>query len=362
MSRLLRSIGIAIWMGAVAAALGDLVTLDSGKTIEGTIVGESESALQVRVGAATVTVPRSKVVSISKTSAASASATSTISIERLQDLEWKGDWLALYEVAAAILAVETSHPVALDKQKAATLKIREALGMAQIAELVRGRKFDDAITTLTERIRLSGLSSRPAGAVGRRALAELYLGRAEYRLRQSGEGHGPLADARKARELDPTTPGLDYLEGMAQMRLRNLDLAAGLLERALRADPHNFGVLMQLMQCYRAKGDHARVAMLYEAAPKDADAAAERWPEVRETLAEAFLQIAARLAREGKAAEAGAVYEKYLKFADPTPDVLRDAAAFYEQIGDRERARALRGQKTAAPQTAERPSAPPGRQ
>ncbi|MCX8035574.1 MAG: hypothetical protein N3D11_00690 [Candidatus Sumerlaeia bacterium] len=357
MSRLLQRLGIIVCMGAVAAVFGDLITLDSGKTIEGTIVAESELALQVRVGGATVTVPRSKIVSISKTSAATTPATATISIERLQGLELKGDWPALYEAATAILAVETSHPIALDKQKAAALKIRESLGMAQITELVRGRKFDDAITTLTERIRLSGLSSRPAGAVGRRALAELYLGRAEYRLRQSGEAHGPLADARKARELDPTTPGVDYLEGMAQMRLRNLDLAAGLLERALRAEPHNFGVLMQLMQCYRAKGDHGRVAMLYEAAPKDADAAAERWPEVREALADAFLQIAARLARESKRAEAGAVYEKYLKFADPTPSVLRDAAAFYEQIGDRERARALRTQKTVAPTAGNRPPA-----
>jgi tetratricopeptide (TPR) repeat protein len=336
---------VALALGAVASVgQADSIKLTSGKVLEGTIVSESDSGVQISTGGVVLTIPRSRIAAITRATVEATTDTAG-AVERLGDLEAKALWPDLYEAATAILSRDTSNTAAAQKQKLAADKVRESLGMKQIADLVRQRKFDEAITSLTEQIHRSGLGSRGAGAVGRRALAELCLGAAEYRMRMSLDGHAPLADARKARELDPTTPGLDYFEGMAQMKLHNFDQAIELLERAARADPRNFGICIQLMDGYRQKGDFVKTVLLCEAALAETSASVEQWPEVRATVVEAYLQMALQLAGQRKTAQAAAAYEKCLRFSDRTPEQLRDASVFFERIGDLERARTVRSEK-----------------
>jgi len=334
----------ALVLSMVALAVpADSIKLDSGKVVEGAIVTETSGVVQVAIGGAVLTIPRNKIVAISKGGADATSGTATL--EQLQTLELKGQWADLYEAATRVLSRETSNPVAVEKQKLAADKIREDLGWKKIAELVRDRKFDEALTTFSEQFRRSGLSSRGAGAVGRRALAELYLGSAQLHMRASLDGHVPLNEARKARELDPSTPGLDYVEGLAQVSLHNFDQAIVLLERALRADPRNFGIWFQIMTCHHEKGDFERVVRMCEAASAETSASAKTWPEVRAMIAEAHGLMAGQLADQGKKAQAAAVYEKRLAFSERTAEDLRDAAAFFERIGEPERAKALRSER-----------------
>jgi len=342
--RIIVAFGALAAMSVALAARADSIKLDSGKTIEGTVVTETSGVVQIAVGGATLTIPRSRIAAVTK-GAAEPSLAGAGALAQLETLETKGQWPDLYEAATRLLTTQTSNPVALEKQKLAADKIRESLGGKAIAELVRGRRFDEAITTLTERLRKSGLSTRGAGAVGRRALAELYVGSARIHLRNSQDGHVPLGEARKARELDPSTPGLDYVEGMAQMNLHNFDPAIALLERAARAEPANFGITLQLMTCYREKGDFARLVGLIEATAAETSASARSWPEVREIVAAAYGQVAAQLADQGRKAEAAAAYEKRLAFCERTAEDLREAAAFFERLGDYERAKALRSER-----------------
>jgi len=347
---------LAVFCLLMSAAVtgADSIKLTSGKVLEGTIVGESDSGVQITAGGVSLTIPRSRIAAITR-AAAPATTDTAGATDRLGDLETKGLWPDLYEAATAMVSRDTSNTAAAEKQKLAADKIRESLGMKPIVELVRQRKFDEAITSLTDQIQHSALGSRGAGAVGRRALAELYLGAAEYRMRLSLDGHAPLADARKARELDPTTPGLDYAEGMAQMKLQNFDQAADLLERAARADPRNFGICIQLMECYRRKGDFVRTVLMCEAAPAETSASVEQWPEVRALVTQAYLQMAQQSAGEGKAAQAAAAYEKYLRFSDRTPEQLREASEFFRRIGDSDRARTVRNERPR-PRMAESPT------
>jgi len=328
---------------AATSVRADSIKLDSGKVIEGSIVTETSAVVQLAVGGAVLTIPRAKITAINKGTEEATSAAATL--EELVSLETKGLWPDLYEAATRLLSRETSNTVAIEKRKLAAEKIRESLGGKRVEELVRDRKFDEAITTLTEQIRRSGLASRGAGAVGRRALAEVYLSRARFRLRDSLDSHVPLSEARKARELDPSTPGLDSVEAMAQMNLHNFDQAIPLLERAARAEPANYGLRISLIKCYREKGDFSKILQIYETAPSEADANAARWPEVRTILAETYLKRATELADQGAKAQAAAAYEKYLDFSERTADDLRDAATFFERIGDYERAKSVRSER-----------------
>lgn len=328
---------------AVPVVHADSLTLDSGRVLEGTIVSETDQAVRIRVGGMVVTIPRGKVVALSRTTPETTTGTATL--ERLESLEVKGLWADLYEAASDLLNRDPKNPIAAKKRELAASKIREALGGKKVAALVRERKFAEAITFLTEQIRRSGFASRGAGAVGRRALAELYLASAEVRMRTSLDGHAPLREARKARAIDPATPGLDYTEGMAQMKLHNFKEAAALLERAARAEPDNFGVCLQLIRCYRETGDSHKIVAICETASEKANASAKRWPEVRRILADAHAQEAFRLADRGTTAQAAAVYEKFLNFGERTSDRLRDAVAFYERVGDLERAKATRAER-----------------
>jgi len=326
--------------GAVPA---DSIKLDSGKTIEGTVVSETSSVLEIAVGGTVLKIPRSKITAISKTAVEATS--STVTVEQLEKLETKGQWADLYEAATGVLSRDTSNTVAAEKQKLAAQKIRESLGGKRIAALVRENRFDEAITTLTEQLRRSGLASRGAGAVGRRALAEIYLASARVHLNTSLDGHDPLNEVRKARELDPSTPGLNYYEGKAQMSLHNYDHAIPLLERAVHADPKNFRICLELISCYREKGEFARIVEICERSPAETLASAKRWPEVRSQFAEAYLSLATQSADKGAKAQAAAAYEKYLTFSDRSAETLRKAAAFFERIGDPERAKAILGER-----------------
>ena len=337
-------------------ALADAVKLDSGKTIEGRVVMETSVSVQIAVGGATLTIPRGKIASISKADAAPSSGPATL--EQLQTLETKGLWPELHEAATRLLGHETSNTVAVEKQKLASDRIRETFGWKKISELVRDRKFDEAIATLTERLRQSEFAAPGVAAVGRRALAELYVANARYQMRSSPDAHILLNGARKARELDPSTPGLDYVEGIAQMNLHNFDPAAALLERAAHAEPKDFGICIQLMNCYREKGDFGRIVGLCEAAAAETSASARNWPEVRALVADAYAQVAVQLANQGKKTEAAAVYEKHLRFSDRTADDLRAAAAFFERLGDFERARTVRNERPQ-PRTETRPTISP---
>jgi len=346
-----RSAMIFMSVMLLSAALGgtaraDSIKLDSGKVLEGSIVAETSATVQIAVGGTVLTIARTRIAGVSRAAPETTSPTATL--EQLEALETKGAWADLYEAAAGILSRDTSNTVAIERQKLAADKIRESLGGKKLQELVRERKYGEAMAFLTEQYRRSGLSARGAGAVARRALAELYLGSAEYRLRRSLDGHLPLSEARKARELDPSTPGLDYIEGRAQMNLHNFDQAAVLLERAAQADPRNFGIRLQLLKCYRQNGDFLKIVRTYEGAPTETSASAIRWPEVRNTISEAYLQVAVRMADKGTTTEAAAAYEKHLIFCDRTADDLRDAASFFERIGDSRRAKALREERPRA--------------
>lgn len=318
----------------------DAIKLDSGKTIEGTVVQETSGVLQVNAGGVTIRIPRARIVSI--TASESRATTGAVEVERLDELEKKGLWSDLYDAAGALLVRETSNTVALDKQRLAAGKIREALGGKGITELARQGRFDEAITSLTERLREIPLGGRAASTVGRRFLAEIYLARARNQMANSLEGHVPLTDARKARELDPSSPDVDYVEGTAQMKLQNFDQAAALLERAIRAARvKDFRSQIQLMTCYRHRGDFDKILRLCDAATTEAVAAAETWPEVRAMLGEASLYMARQWAAQGKTTEAAAAYEKYLSFSERTPEQLHEVSAFFERIGNRERAQSV---------------------
>jgi len=323
----------------------DSIKLDSGKVLEGTITSDSSQSVQINMGGALLTFPRGKVVAVNRTTPPERS-TGTTSLERLQALEAKGAWPDLYEAATGILTRDTSSTEAVKKRDLAAEKIRESLGSKKVVELARQRKFEEAITYLTDQYYQSGLSLRPAGAVAKRALAELYVDGADFRMHQSLDGHGPLADCRKARELDPSTPGLDFAEGSAQMKLRDFDRAVPLLEKAARAEPNDLGVRFQLMQCYREKNDFEKIVRTFEDAPAEVKRDAERFPEVRAMLAEAYLLVASSLAEQKKTA-AAAAYEKHLRFCERTANDLREAAAFFERIGDPERARKIRLERPA---------------
>jgi len=187
----------------------DTVKLDSGKTIEGRVVSETSVTVQIAVGGATLTIPRGKVVSISKADVAPSSGPATL--EQLQTLETKGLWPELYEAATGVLARETSNTVALEKQKLASDRIREAFGWKKITELVRDRKLDEAITTLTERLRAWCGRCRAAGAGG-------------TLCRPSA-----IPDAQFAR------PPHDSERGPQSARTRSLDARSG-LRRGYRPD------------------------------------------------------------------------------------------------------------------------------
>jgi len=331
----------AVAFAAISAfGRADSITLDSGKVIQGTIVRETDKAVEISAGGITVTIPRVRVKEVVRS--AERPTTKTVTLDELESLELKGLWPDLYEAATELLRREPKNTVAAEKQKLAAKKIRESLGEKKIAQLCRDRKFDEAIALLTNNLRRSGLLSRGAGAVGKRALAELRLAKARYLLHSSTDGHKPLAEARKARKLDPTTPGLDYIEGWAQMNLHDFNQAIRLLERAERADPENFGIRILLMRCYKRTGNFLKIVLAYESAPADFGAAARRWPEIRRILRDAYLQMALRSADRGTTAQAAAAYEKYLDFCEPTLANLRDAIDFFKRIGDRERAARLR--------------------
>ena len=337
------TLAVLVLWAAASAVCADSLTLDSGKVLEGKIVSETDHAVQIDVGSMVVTIPRSKIVAATRS--ATEATTGAAALEHLGSLEAKGLWPDLYEAASDLLLRDPKNLAVTKKRELAESKIRERLGDKKVAALVRERKFDEAIAFLSKQIAQSGLASRGAGAVARRALAELYLASAEARMRTSSDGHVPLLEARKARELDPGTPGLDYTEGMAQMKLRNFKEAIGLLEGAARADPDNFGIRLQLIQCYRETGDSAKIVATYEAAPKKAEASAERWSEVRRMLAEAHVQVALRLADQGTTAQAAAAYDKFLSLSERTPEQLRDAVAFFERVGDFERAKEIRAKR-----------------
>ena len=340
-------VALGLTMAMASAALADSVTLKTGKVLEGRILSETPEAVAIDVEGMTLTIARNKIASIDKSvaKAPDAATTGPAAIERLEALELEGRWPELYEAAAAVLRADPTHAIAAKKKTLAEGKIRDALGGKRVDDLVRERRFDEAIAFLTERLRLSERKGREVEAVGRRALAAIHLEHAEARMRTSLDGHVPLAEARKARELDPTAPRLDCVEGMAQMKLHHFEEAAALLERAARADPENFGIRLPLMQCYDYLGRHEKIVATLEAAPVEARASADRWPEVRDVAARAYLRVALEAADRGTTPPAAAAYEKYLSFTERTPDHLRDAIRFFEHVGDRQRAQAIRDER-----------------
>lgn len=339
---------LALFAMIGTAVSSDSVTLKTGKVLEGTIVSETNEAVEIEVGGMTLKIARSKVASIDRVAAngqGDSLTTGAAALERLEALELESKWADLYEAAVDLLRGDPKNAVAAKKKELAQGKIREALGGARVAEFVRERRFDDAIAFLTERLRSSDLQGRGAGAVGQRALAELHLAKAEAQMRVSLDGHAPLAEARKARELDPTAPRLDFIEGMAQIKLHHFKQATELLESAAKADPDNFGIRLPLMQCYDQSGDHTKIVQTFEAAPDEARASADRWPEVRRILAKAYMQVAIEAADKGTTPQAAVAYDRYLSFTERTPDDLRGAIRFFERVGDFERAQAVREER-----------------
>jgi len=129
------------------------------------------------------------------------------------------------------------------------------------------------------------------------------------------------------------------------MNLHNFDQAATLLERALRAEPKDFGICIQLISCYRENGEYGRIVSLCEASAAETSASARIWPEVRALISDAYARVALQLADQGRKSEAAAFYEKHLRFCDRTAEDLRAASAFFERLGDFERARAIRNER-----------------
>lgn len=348
----------SLTLAMVAAA--DSVTLKTGKTIEGQITEETAEAVKIDAGGMLLTLNKSRIESISRSAVSeNAPPTNVPSAQDLEATESRGDWPGLYEAAVERLKANPKDKTAAEKRDRAATEIRKTFDEERVAKLVLERKFDEALKVLDEAIRKSGLSSRPAGAVGNRARAELYLKRAEYQMHITKAMKTPLKYIQEARELDPETPRLDYLEGRVFYTMRNFDRATLLLERAAKATPDDHYVLQLLMICYHENGQYAKVAKVYDSAPELVDTIAARTPEVRTLLTGTYSRLAMQRAEDGATSAACAAYETYLRFTERTFDQLREAETFYTKMGDAKRAEATRDERFGRlqPAGAETPAA-----
>jgi Flp pilus assembly protein TadD len=159
------------------------------------------------------------------------------------------------------------------------------------------------------------------------AAAHELLGKS---LEAQGKLNEALAEYRKALEKGPTTPGLHFLAGNLEWKLKNLDAAEAELLDELKLDPHhamaNLRMGQIVLETQRDQPWRA-VAYLTEATADE------------KSLLEAHRELGKALRLSHKLPEA----LKQLQFVESQRpnDVLVHAqlAAVYKDLGDRERAR-----------------------
>jgi Flp pilus assembly protein TadD len=159
------------------------------------------------------------------------------------------------------------------------------------------------------------------------AAAHELLGKA---LESQGKLEGALSEYRRALDKGPTTPGLHFLIGNVNWKLRNFDAAQTELSQELKLNPHHAMANLRMGQIVLTaeRDDPVRAVTFLQ----DAVAGAQSSLEAHRELGKAL-----RLAHNFPEAL------RELQFVEsraPNDDTIHaQLAALYKETGDRERAR-----------------------